>query len=102
MQAIRDGAGMYFGPAFQWVDGLWRTPMQWVRRGAGAFAADAAVGSLAGCVIHPGLLDGCFRRLGWRINGQPVRKRCMSGLLASGHFRRARLEKSGGARWKWL
>ena len=21
-----DGAGMYFGPAFQWVDGLWRAP----------------------------------------------------------------------------
>ena len=95
---------MYFGPAFQWVDELWRRPGQ----EDGSFEVlvhllrPAAVGSLAGYVIHPGLLDGCFQAAGlahqWATG---TRARCICRLRwQAGTLLQVRLEKSGGAGWK--
>lgn len=48
------------GPSFRWLVGLWQ--------GEGEALAELrlpeAVGSLAGYLLHPGLLDACFQVTG--------------------------------------
>jgi myxalamid-type polyketide synthase MxaB len=62
-----ESAAMHFGPTFQWLDGCWQpptltagSPFQLLVR----LRRPAVVDRLAGYIIHPGLLDGCFQAAG--------------------------------------
>jgi myxalamid-type polyketide synthase MxaB len=83
-------ASIYFGPAFQWVDGLWRTNSQEEGQPFHLLARlrrPAVIESLRGYVIHPGLLDGCFQVAGlahqWATGAVELH---LPFALASGHF----------------
>ncbi|MCC6271373.1 MAG: zinc-binding dehydrogenase, partial [Microbacteriaceae bacterium] len=79
-----------FGPAFQWVDGLWRAPTQEEGQTLHLLARlhrPDVIESLRGYVIHPGLLDGCFQVAGlahqWATGTTALH---LPFALASGHF----------------
>jgi myxalamid-type polyketide synthase MxaB len=59
---------LHFGPAFRWLDTIWRAPADGAHGdNAGVLTQlrrPAAVPSLAGYLLHPALLDACFQTVG--------------------------------------
>ncbi|MFM7173562.1 MAG: SDR family NAD(P)-dependent oxidoreductase, partial [Caldilinea sp.] len=59
---------LQFGPAFRWLDTIWRAPADGTHGdNAGVLTQlrrPAAVPSLAGYLLHPALLDACFQTVG--------------------------------------
>jgi NADPH:quinone reductase-like Zn-dependent oxidoreductase/acyl carrier protein len=85
----REGAPLFYGPAFQWLEAAWQLPTPATEQPTAALARlrrPDVVTTVAGYPLHPGLLDSCFQMTALVQTMTPQSELCLPFAVAEMHF----------------